>query len=70
MDILSIMPDCLNDDFVILLDDYNRQGEKKMIEKLKKILEENNIEYVTGLYWGNKDTYMIASSSLKFLCTM
>lgn len=70
IDILKILPQCLNDSFVILLDDYNRKGEKNMIEELKHILEENKIEYTTGLYWGNKDTFMITSANLSFLCTM
>lgn len=70
MDILPLIPGCLNKDFVILLDDYNRKGEQNMIEKLEEILEENHIAYTTGKYWGNKDTFMVASESLKFLCTM
>lgn len=70
VDILQILPQCLNPSFVILLDDYDRKGEKHMIEQLKHILEENNIAYEIGLYWGNKDLLMIASADMKFLCTM
>lgn len=70
IDILSILPECLMESFVILLDDYDRKGEKHMIEQLKSILEVNNIAYATGLYWGNKDSLMITSENMKFLCTM
>lgn len=70
MDILGILPECLKPDFVIFVDDYNRHGEQHMVEKLKGVLEENCIPYRTGIYKGNKETYMITSESLKFLCTM
>lgn len=70
MDVLQILPQCLNQSFVILLDDYDRKGEKNMIEQMKKILEDSNIEYTTGLYWGNKDTFMITSEDMRFLTTM
>ena len=39
MDILELLPGCLKEDFVILLDDYNRPAERNMIEKLKGILK-------------------------------
>lgn len=70
MDILQLLPDCLKEDFVILLDDYNRQGEKNMVELMKKILQEHDIKFNTGVYRGNKDTFMITSENLRFLCTM
>lgn len=70
MDTLQLLPECLNEDFVILLDDYNREAERNMIEIMKKILKNNNIGFCTSVYRGNKDTFMITSESLKFLCTM
>lgn len=70
MDILQLVPECLNKDFVIFLDDYNRKGEQNMIKKLEEILEANHIAYTIGKYCGNKDTFMVASENLKFLCTM
>lgn len=70
MDVLQLLPECLNKDFVILLDDYNREAERNMIEILKTILKNNAISFCTGVYRGNKDTFMVTSESLKFLCTM
>ena len=35
MDIIDIIPNCLEDDFVILLDDCERIGEKNTIEILE-----------------------------------
>lgn len=70
MDTLQLLPDCLKEDFVILLDDYNREAERNMIELMKKSLTEHGIRFKTGVYRGNKDTFMITSESLRFLCTM
>lgn len=70
MDTLQLLPDCLKEDFVILLDDYNREAERNMIELVKKVLTEHDIKFNTGVYRGNKDTFMITSESLRFLCTM
>ena len=41
MDILDIIPECLNKSFVILLDDSERIGEKRTIEMLEKKLQKN-----------------------------
>lgn len=70
MDILELLPGCLKEDFVILLDDYNRPAERNMIEKLKGILKDNGISFHTGVYRGNKDTFIVSSEKLRFLCTM
>ena len=70
MDILELLPGCLKEDFVILLDDYNRPAERNMIEKLKGILKDNGISFHTGVYRGNKDTFIVSSENLRFLCTM
>lgn len=70
IDIIDLIPQCLNEDFVILIDDYHRDGEKNMSEILKKKLRENQIEFFEGVYKGNKDTLIITSKDKKFLCTM
>ena len=41
-----------------------------MVELMKKILQEHDIKFNTGVYRGNKDTFMITSENLRFLCTM
>lgn len=70
IDTLRIIPDCLKDDFVIMIDDYNRSGEKEMVKELCKILDENDISYSRGIYSGAKDTLIIVSPQYSFLCTM
>lgn len=70
IDVLKIMPHCLGERFVIMVDDYNRPGEKEMVKELYKILDENGIEYSSGIYSGAKDCILIASKKYKFLCSM
>lgn len=70
VDVLNIIPECLEDRFVIMVDDYNRSGEKEMVKEMCKILDENGIQYSCGLYSGAKDCYLIASEKYKFLCSM
>lgn len=69
-DVLELLPQCLEERFIIMVDDYNRSGEQKMVELLKKKLEDSNIEFCVGKYSGNKDTLVITSMDVKFLTTL
>ena len=69
MDILDILPDCLNEQFIILIDDCERIGEKRTIELLEKKLKDNKIDFCSGYqYKGRSDVYICVSSDLEFLC--
>lgn len=69
MDILDIIPECLNKSFIILLDDSERIGEQRMIEMLEEKLRKNKIEFRTGYqYWGVNTVYVCTSEDLEFLC--
>lgn len=70
IDILDLIPDCLCDDFIILLDDYNRKGEQNTGELIKEKLEECGIAYEFGKYQGKKATCVFTSQSHKFLTTL
>lgn len=70
MDILNYIPSILNDSFAILVDDYNRYGEKAMIKDLMKILKNNGIEYDMGMYSGEKDMLIIMSKNYKYLTSL
>lgn len=70
IDILSLLPECLADSFVIVVDDYNRHGEKNMVAVLESLLQENNIAYKKGVYSGQKDCIVICSDNFRFLCSM
>lgn len=69
-DVLTIMPNCLMDSFVILLDDTERAGEKNTIQVMQDILKENGIKYQTGFYRGVKEMLVLASEDNRFLCSM
>lgn len=70
IDVLDLISDCLNEDFIILLDDYNRVGEKNTGELIKEKLEECGIAYEFGNYQGKKFTCVFTSESYKFLTTL
>lgn len=70
IDVLNILPECLSDEFIILLDDYNRNGEKNTAELIKSKLAEANVSYSCGIYRGEKDVFILTSKAMNFFCTM
>ena len=70
IDVLKIMPACLAEDFIIMIDDTERPGEAQTVKEMKRVLEENGIVYATGRYSGIKDCTVISSINLKFVCSM
>ena len=70
IDVLKMIPGILEENFIILLDDTERSGEKNTINEMKAALTENNINYASGVYSGMKDMTVLCSESLKFLTTM
>lgn len=69
-DILPLIPECLNESFVILIDDYNRKGERATVAELTRILRERGIEFCEATYSGMKQLHIIASPDKKFLCSL
>ena len=69
-DVLTIMPNCLADSFVILLDDTERAGEKNTIQAMQDILEENSIKHKRGFYRGIKEMMVLTSEDNRFFCSM
>ena len=70
VDLLKIMPDCLDKSFMIMIDDYNRPGEKETVRKIEEVLNLAGISYSKGMYCGVKETAVITSSDWAFLCTL
>lgn len=70
IDILRLLPKYLKKSFIIMLDDYDRTGERNMARELEEILAINKIEYKTGIYSGEKDVYLCCSSDLSFFSTL
>lgn len=70
VDVLKHIPEILQDDFVIMVDDFGRIGEQNMVKLLKERLDKNKITYFEGKYVGMSDVCVIVSEKWKFLTTM
>ena len=70
IDILSVLPECLSDSFVILIDDAERPGEANTIKEICSLLDASEIKYVRGNYFGEKTCTAICSTDNAFLCTL
>ena len=70
IDILQILPDCLDENFIIMIDDTNRTGENNTIKEICSILETHSIEYHIGNYEGCKKSSVICSSTMKFFSSL
>lgn len=69
-DIIKFLPNVLEKDFCIIMDDYNRLPEKKTIQRIRDVLSECGINTCFGVYKGNCDVSVIASESNRFLCSL
>jgi len=56
-------------EFLILLDDYNRAGEKQTIDNLIKILESKNIFFKKQVYQASRSQIVIASKKYEYTCS-
>lgn len=66
--ILFLLPDIINkDNFIIFMDDTERQGEKQTISEICRILVENKIKYQIESYRGEKEHTIICDTNKKYL---
>ena len=70
IDVLKMLPDCLADSFIIMIDDTERSGETNTVNAMKEQLKQSDIAFATGKYSGRKDCTVICSVDLKFVCSM
>jgi len=68
--ILELAKTNLADSFCIIIDDYNREGEKETGRELMNILDEKNINYLSVVYGGSKQHFLMCSENLGFLTTL
>ena len=68
-DILDYIPQCLEEEFVIIMDDTNRRGELTTLKEIENILRMMNVEFAVGTYRGTTECTVITSKKLGFLCT-
>ena len=57
-------------EFIIIVDDYERQGEKDTMLEVFKVLQCKNIDYYTKCYSGNKTQLLIATKKYKFAASL
>lgn len=70
IDVLRLLPGCVGDDYVIMIDDCNRPGELGTVKEMEAILTQQVSGCKRGLYRGEKDCILLASESRGFLTTM
>jgi len=56
----------ISDEFIIILDDYNRPGEQETAEEIIKLLKGKGLTIFSGVYSGNKSQMVIATSKYKY----
>lgn len=59
-----------NKEFVILVDDYNRDGEEETVKVLLDLFKEKNMNYKIGVFKGDKNQILITSHHFSFLITV
>lgn len=70
-DILTITKHLTNeDDFIIIIDDYNRLGEQETFNELASAFKERDIPVVKAIYQGNKAVAVMASMRYKYITTL
>ena len=65
--IWQLIPDNLADDFIILMDDYERVGEENTINHAEELLKDNDIEYLTYSCFGTSKQYAVFTDKFKFI---
>ncbi len=70
IDILNVIPECLADDFVIMMHDMERQMETNTLIELQHLLKQASIKYRCGRYNGKKDTILICSEQPGYLTSL
>ncbi|WP_203257349.1 hypothetical protein [Hyunsoonleella ulvae] len=56
--------------FIILMDDYDRNGEKQTAQELVKIFKSKDIEVFAKEYIGNKSVFLIATKQYKHIMSL
>lgn len=69
-DIIEYLPDILDDNWVILIDDAQMSGEKRTVKDIEKVLKGQGIKYCKRIYKGASYVAMITSEKYGFFCSM
>ncbi len=69
--IMKLIPGNIDsNNFCILMDDYDRLGEKETAMDIFSVLDSTSIKYYTRIYSGKKDICIICSENNKFLTSL
>lgn len=69
-DIVELIPNILEDSFVILIDDVDRWGEIETVKEIEKKLSDNGKGYCDKFYRSETDCCVIASVDNQYLCSL
>jgi hypothetical protein len=65
--IMELLPSCLGDSFAIVIDDYERKGERQTVREIFKFLKDRSIPFESSVYEGAKQQCLIYSKDHHFL---
>ncbi|WP_296870337.1 glycosyltransferase [uncultured Methanobrevibacter sp.] len=63
----QLIPQNLADDFIIIMDDFNRVGEQNTFEHIRELLNENNIEFYEYNSWAFKTQHALFTENYKYI---
>lgn len=71
IDVLDIIPECLDSSWIIMLDDVQREGELNTLSMVRDKLNKNGIMHVVHMFNGGEKKFAIlASIDNQFFCTV
>lgn len=70
IDVLRLLPDCLESSFVIVVDDCERPSDARTFREMQATLSQSGVEAKACVYSGAKSVGLICSADLAFLCSM
>jgi 16S rRNA G966 N2-methylase RsmD len=68
--VIHLIKKNLNESFCIIMDDYNRKGEKETIQEVMNILYSEKKEFSHRIFVGEKEHILLCSKDLKFLTSI
>lgn len=70
LQILDIIQGNISDDFIIIIDDYDRNGEKNTVNEVFDYFEKKNISFIYREYVSVKNHILITTPKNKFLTSL
>ncbi len=70
IDVLSILENNLSENFIIMIDDYNAKSIKNTMQEVMNTLDILKVDYVYGVYTGQKSHLLLTTPQNIFLTTL